>query len=204
MSNHNLFLLLGMAGLALGCGDSALDGSGGQPPVGGDGSGAGDTGGQAPIAGGGSGGEGGAGTGGAADGGSGGSRPLPVGDVVWTNVVITDGCFLFSDPDQLGTNATWAFDGNLLTLLFDDVERQYAGTADGSTLTLQGDHEETYDREVWKYQEIFTGAMADGEFTGSWTYTECNFTVDPEGCPAGGMCQGKADFVIAMPPDGGN
>jgi hypothetical protein len=117
-------------------------------------------------------------------------------------VTITQGCFLFSEPALLGNVASWEDGGTQITITFDSVGRSYSGPSDDRMPVLEAIHEETLAGEVWQYREVFTGTYDGDTFQGSWTYTECNFTVEPENCPANGGCEGKADFVITTASNG--
>jgi hypothetical protein len=120
--------------------------------------------------------------------------------IAWSNLKISQSsCWLFSDPGLLGATAEWALDGGSATLEFAATGTSYSGSWPGSPTVLSGAHQDSFEGDTWKYAEKFQGTVNGNTFTGTWTYTECNFSDDPGGCPADGLCTGSANFVITLP-----
>lgn len=133
-------------------------------------------------------------TSGASSTGAGNAAPV---SIVWTDVVIATDCFLFSDPEILGTSATMSSSGAERELAFGGTGQSYTGNDDGGSLTLTGAHTADYDGDTWQFTETFSGSMSGEVFSGTWSYTECNMTASPATCPADGGCSGTAHFVIS-------
>jgi hypothetical protein len=120
--------------------------------------------------------------------------------IAWSNLQISQpSCWLFSDPGLLGATAEWAVDGGSATLEFAAAGRSYSGSWPAAPTVLSGTHQDTFEGDTWKYAEKFQGTVNGNTFTGTWSYTECNFSDDPAGCPADGLCTGSAGFVITLP-----
>jgi hypothetical protein len=208
-----------------GAGGPGLHGGNGGAPIGGFGGFGGEGGERTPVGGspvaGGNGGDGGDGGNGGAfgnggapgtggQGGDGGGSGGPVEGsvaITWTNFVVDPGfCFLFSDPTILGNTGTWSTSsgGSTMTLELPIVPAQaFTGDID-PVLVLSATYDNTDFGDTWQFTQTFTGlvdATSSGfQYSGSWHYTECNFTVDPASCPADGFCEGTADFVMTITP----
>jgi hypothetical protein len=114
---------------------------------------------------------------------------------------MTSFCFLFSDPTVLGTTADWSSTGGVVTLAFPTSPAQsFSGTEGVDPLVLMGTHDETLGGDVWQYTQIFSGQLVGDQYSGSWSYGECNSTDDPASCPSDGFCVGSADFVMTITP----
>ena len=121
-------------------------------------------------------------------------------NVVWSDVDITAGCFLFVDPDTLGTSASWEDADGQVTVVFDALETiDFEGMIDGEGLTLHTEDSDTFAGDTWVFTQNVEGTIADGHFTGTWSYSECNMTQAPDSCPADGGCSGTATVDITLP-----
>jgi hypothetical protein len=131
--------------------------------------------------------------------GSGGAASGPA-TIAWSNLQISQpSCWLFSDPGLLGATAEWVVAGGSATIEFAAAGRSYSGSWPAAPTVLSGTHQDTFEGDTWKYTEKFQGTVNGNKLTGTWSYTECNFSDDPAGCPADGLCTGSASFVITLP-----
>ncbi len=120
-------------------------------------------------------------------------------EVAWTGMDITPGCFLFNDPDILGTVAQWQEADGAATLTFEGSEIQYTGSLEAEPIEIGAATAGDFAGDTWVFTESFVGAIEDGHFIGTWSYSECNETQAPETCPADGGCLGTASFDITLP-----
>ncbi len=128
-----------------------------------------------------------------------GSGPVTV---TWSEVDITSGCFLFVDPNILGEAAVWEQqEGEAISLVFDAMDTiDYVGSPTESGLVLDTQDSDVFAEETWVFTQSFEGTVSDGHFTGTWSYVECNETIQPEMCPAPeDGCTGTATFDIELP-----
>lgn len=145
---------------------------------------------------------------------SGGNGPVGVGGaggsdvsvsgiatIAWSNYSQSQAsCWFFSDPTIMGDSAEWSIAGSVGSLSFPANATGYSGTwPPSSPQVFGGVHTDTFEGDTWQYTEKFQGTVSGNTFTGTWTYSECNLTLDPGSCPADGLCFGSAQFVITLP-----
>jgi hypothetical protein len=130
-----------------------------------------------------------------------GSPPGQPVTLVWTNQVTTPFCFTFSSPLWLGTDATYADDGGQVTLDFWQPvwAADFTGSWSGVDLTVTDVEIFLLGADEWQTTETLTGTLSGNTVTGTYLYTECDFTNAPQTCPADGGCEVTADFSFDLP-----
>jgi hypothetical protein len=123
-------------------------------------------------------------------------------EVSWSNVITSSPfCFTFSSPDLIGQTAAWTDDGVTATLDFPmpSWDASFTGTWSGSDLVMTSVNLFPYGGGDWQTTETLTSTLSGTTLSGTYLYTECDYTFDPTSCPADGGCEVTADFSIEIP-----
>jgi hypothetical protein len=123
-------------------------------------------------------------------------------DITWTNEVTTPStCWTFSSPTLLGTRFLYADDAGAATLDFlaPSWDAVFSGTWSGDALSATSVNLFPYGFGEWQTTETLDGTLSGSTVTGTYHYTECDYTFAPASCPADGGCEVTADFAFDLP-----